>query len=205
MQGMQASNGEKRVQQHFFRRIKAGGSTGVVERRGKFRALRHLHTRDKALLHCDTSVDSCRTNTSGHSRKHLFPELTGRACARCQVSLDRRGGAAQPARQAARPAPRLGASNRGRALHPVRPLAAALLFPSFCCVLCPAGLSERAVADKFHVLSFCDPDLLRCSVEWDNPHGGVCDDTFELSEDGSQLVQGTNMVIRDTQLHVDYK
>lgn len=61
------------------------------------------------------------------------------------------------------------------------------------------------MADKFHVLSFCDPDLLRCSVEWDNPHGGVCDDTFELSEDGSQLVQGTNMVIRDTQLHVDYK
>lgn len=47
-------------------------------------------------------------------------------------------------------------------------------------------------------------NLLTCSVEWDNPHGGVCDDVFQLSDDGMLLTQTTTMDMLDGQ-HIHYK
>jgi hypothetical protein len=41
-------------------------------------------------------------------------------------------------------------------------------------------------------------------VEWDDPHGGVCDDAFALSNDGMQLTQTTSMDMLDGQ-HISYK
>ena len=55
----------------------------------------------------------------------------------------------------------------------------------------------------FQALQFSSP-LCCCSVEWDNPHGGVCDDAFILSDDGMQLTQTTSMDMLDGQ-HISYK
>eukprot|EP00891_Asterochloris_glomerata_P008731 jgi/Astpho2/8731/Aster-x1541 len=42
-------------------------------------------------------------------------------------------------------------------------------------------------------------------VRWENPFGGTCADTFELSSDNSTLTQHTDMVIADTGQQVKYK
>ena len=68
--------------------------------------------------------------------------------------------------------------------------------------------SEHVVKD----LPICQPRgnvysamvSLRCSVEWDDPHGGVCDDTFELSDGGQTLTQATKMKML-TGDYINYK
>ncbi|KAK9808804.1 hypothetical protein WJX72_004024 [[Myrmecia] bisecta] len=42
-------------------------------------------------------------------------------------------------------------------------------------------------------------------VRWENPYGGECADTFELSQDGRTLTQWTDMLIRDSQRRCQYK
>lgn len=42
-------------------------------------------------------------------------------------------------------------------------------------------------------------------VEWDDPYGGVCRDTFILSDDGTELVQVTRMEIRGSRRKTEYK
>lgn len=48
------------------------------------------------------------------------------------------------------------------------------------------------------------PPLPR-SCTWDNPYGGQCWDTFELSPDGGRLTQHTEMTIRDSGRSTRYK
>ena len=52
------------------------------------------------------------------------------------------------------------------------------------------------------LVSLC---VLPHRVRWENPFGGTCDDTFELSSDNSTLTQHTDMVMADTGQQVKYK
>lgn len=42
-------------------------------------------------------------------------------------------------------------------------------------------------------------------VEFDNPIGGFCKDTFQLSEDGTQLTQTTDMTMKETSENIVYR
>jgi hypothetical protein len=49
------------------------------------------------------------------------------------------------------------------------------------------------------------PPLPSRSCTWEDPYGGDCTDTFELSPDGGTLTQHTDMSIRGSGRRTQYK
>lgn len=47
--------------------------------------------------------------------------------------------------------------------------------------------------------------VCRRRVQWENPYGGECADTFVLSDSGNEMTQITEMLFRDTQERVNLK